>query len=491
MSIENPKQFISKLIEKNILVEKQALETITSLFEKNKILAKHVAENICNSNFTSLTDKIVKEKINLLGKKTGEKISVKKTHLKIRADYEGRLSLRKIKDNDIKKNADNFCNYFSSRYEKIKKILQSHLDINNLISIANIKSTPKSRQISVIGIVGEITNAKTGTIIFEIEDKTDAIKVFAKDPDLCKNLISDEVVAVNGVVFNNCILAKKIIFPEIPTPTKINKIKEPLKAVFISDIHIGSKQYLHNIEDKFLNWINKDKQTDSVKYLFIAGDNVDGVGIYPSQKQELQIDDIYKQYSLFEDFIEKIPDEIEIVICPGNHDAVMQFEPQFALDKVYVPNLINLSNIHLVKNPQYVYLNSDVEDYGLNVLMYHGYSFTKIINEIPVLRKKGIGCPEYVMIETLKKRHLAPIYGSSIINPLKEDYLVIDQIPDIFQTGDLHSHCMKNYKGITLISSSTFQGQTSFMNKIGHIANPGKVSIVDLHTREIFIKNFY
>ena len=255
-------------------------------------------------------------------------------------------------------------------------------------------------------------------------------------------------------------------------------------------MHLGSKEYLKLVEEKFLKWINKDSQTQDVKYLFISGDNVDGVGIYPSQKEDLEINDIYEQYAEFERFIEKIPEEIEIMICPGNHDAVMQFEPQFALDKVYVPNLVNRSNVHLVKNPEYIYLHNNDDSNGLKVLMYHGYSFTSIIDVIPELRKHGLSHPEYVMTEVLRKRHVAPLYGASIVAPATEDYLVMDEIPDIFQTGDLHSHCLKNYKGTTLISSSTFQGQTSFMDRVGHIANPGKVSMVDLHTRECFIKNF-
>ena len=307
---------------------------------------------------------------------------------------------------------------------------------------------------------------------------------------MCKNIITDEVIGISGSYFNGGIIAKKIIFPEVPLPNTINKIDEPLKAVFISDIHIGSKEYIKPIEEKFIRWIKKDKQTENVKYLFIAGDNVDGVGIYPSQKDDLEIQNIYDQYSEFEKFIEKIPDEIEIAICPGNHDAVMQFEPQDALDKVYVPNLVNYSNVHLVKNPEYIYLHNNDDNEGLKALMYHGYSFTSIIDAIPELRKKGLSNPEYIMKEVLRKRHLAPLYGSSLINPAKEDTLVIDEIPDIFHTGDLHSHCLKNYKGVTLISSSTFQGQTSFMDRMGHIANPGKISIVDLNTRDIFVKNF-
>ena len=492
--ISNSNEFLTILIKKGILVETDVFERIKEMFEKNNTIACLVAKSICNDCIGEINHKLINEKISFFEKKNNidkkGKIIIKKTFKKTRKDYDAQVNIRKIKENTGKKDISLFCDYFVSRYDKIKKILMQHLDLTNLVSIGNIKSARGYSDISIIAIVKDVIEAKTGTIIIDAEDKSGTIRVFAKDPDLCKNIVTDEVIGITGSSFAGGIIAKKIIFPEIPFPVNVNKIKEPLKAVFISDIHIGSKEYLKSIEEKFLKWIEKDKQTEAVKYLFISGDNVDGVGIYPSQKEDLQIKDIYDQYSEFENFIEKIPEEIEIMICPGNHDAVMQFEPQMALDEVYVPNLMNYSNVHLVKNPDYVYLHDNDGSNGLKVLMYHGYSFTSIIDAIPELRKKGLSHPEHVMTEVLKKRHLAPIYGSSIISPAKEDNLVIEEIPDIFQTGDLHSHCLKSYKGITLISSSTFQGQTSFMNKVGHIANPGKVSIVDLHTREIFVKNF-
>ena len=58
-----------------------------------------------------------------------------------------------------------------------------------------------------------------------------------------------------------------------------------------------------------------------VKYLLIAGDIVDGVGIYPGQQNELTIRDVHKQYNFAIKYLEKIPDYIEIVLSPGNHDA--------------------------------------------------------------------------------------------------------------------------------------------------------------------------
>ena len=58
---------------------------------------------------------------------------------------------------------------------------------------------------------------------------------------------------------------------------------------------------------------------------------VDGIGIYPNQERELVVKDIYKQYEMLDDFIEAIPDYMEVIIGPGNHDAVRRGEPQPAM----------------------------------------------------------------------------------------------------------------------------------------------------------------
>jgi len=64
-----------------------------------------------------------------------------------------------------------------------------------------------------------------------------------------------------------------------------------------------------------------------VKYVLVAGDIVDGIGIYPNQASELVIRDVNKQYKLASKYIEQIPDYIEVIITPGNHDAPRKSSP--------------------------------------------------------------------------------------------------------------------------------------------------------------------
>ena len=84
------------------------------------------------------------------------------------------------------------------------------------------------------------------------------------------------------------------------------------------------------------------------------------------------------------------------------------------------------------------------------------------------------------MEEILKKRHLAPIYGER--TPLAselEDYLVIDEVPDVFHTGHVHINTYRKFKGIHLINSGTFQTQTEFQKIHNIMPTPAEVPILN------------
>jgi DNA polymerase II small subunit len=84
------------------------------------------------------------------------------------------------------------------------------------------------------------------------------------------------------------------------------------------------------------------------------------------------------------------------------------------------------------------------------------------------------------MEEFLNIRHLAPIYGER--TPLAselEDHLVIDEVPNVLHTGHVHINTYKNYKGIHLINSGTFQTQTEFQKIYNIVPTPAQVPILD------------
>ncbi len=472
--------FLGEVIKKGYLFEKAALQKI-----KKEFVSKEQFEMF----LLDLDEKIITlESVDLfLRKKEKKEVIVEKTEYCLAKDVDSEVKIKERKETKRDKDLSLIHSLFFSKYEKLRKIIKSRRDTTNAVSIGNItKLHIVNEDIVIIAMVKEKYTTKNNNLILELEDNTGEIKGFiGKDESInIDDIILDDVAGFKGRYNGNYFFIKDVIYPDIPLPDAINTIEDDLNSVFISDLHYGSKNFLEKVEYKFINWLNSnEKDALKVKYVFIAGDIADGVGVYASQKEDLEIADIFDQYSKFEEFVEKIPEYINICVIPGNHDAVRSSEPQPALDKNLLPRISEFKNVFLGENPSYFNIHGQDGNRGINVLMYHGYSFTSIANQVTSLRQKGIKEPQYIMKDVLRRRHLAPFYGATLQAPDEEDYLVIDDIPDIFHTGDLHSHAIDNYKGVTLISSSTWQSQTSFQDRVGHVANPGKISLVNLKTR--------
>jgi DNA polymerase II small subunit len=280
-----------------------------------------------------------------------------------------------------------------------------------------------------------------------------------------------------------------VVYPDAAIHEKKKADKE-IYALFTSDLHVGSNRFLQDNFEKFIDWLNGKlnykQEVGKIKYLFITGDTVDGVGVFPGQEEFLDIKDIKEQYRRLAELLRKIRKDIRIIICPGQHDAVRVAEPQPSIDESYAPEIHEMKNVSLVTNPAYVSLAE-----GFDVLMYHGASFHGIIRDMERLRLNGgHDKPANVVKELLKRRHLAPSHASTTYIPGERDPLLIRKIPDIITTGDLHKPDIENYNNIMIISNSCWQARTPFEEKVGNHPDPCKVSMLNLKTRELKILDF-
>src|SRR5207249_11944349 len=103
-----------------------------------------------------------------------------------------------------------------------------------------------------------------------------------------------------------------------------------------------------------------------IRYIVIAGDLVDGVGVYPNQEAQLSERDLRKQYLFAVQLLEQIPRHIQIVVSPGNHDAVRQALPQPAIPIEVEEGLYRMEIGRAVRYP------ASVKLHGVRVLIYHG-----------------------------------------------------------------------------------------------------------------------
>jgi len=398
------------------------------------------------------------------------------------------------KDKDITGNStsegtvENFIELFRDRYKRLKGVLMNRVNLKEVIDLGNLAKY-QNHEVKVIGMIRQLRRSKNNNQLIEIEDPTGTALVVDSSEAAKRGtiLVVDEVIGVVGTLKGDLILAREVIEPDIPMAKQHPDCEDPISMAFLSDIHVGSLLFKEREFQRFLDWLNltgngnRREVAESIKYLFIAGDLVDGVGIYPGQENELAIPDIYKQYNYFSKLMEQIPSYIEVIVAAGNHDAVRRAEPQPSLAEFLEP-LRDLPNFHMVGNP------ARVRVHGMDVLMYHGTSMDAMISALAHL---SYDKPERAQVEYLKKRHLSPIYGTKEqIAPEQKDYMAIDFIPDVFHCGHVHKNGYANYRGVKVINSGTWQAQTDFQQQQGHIPTPCQVPILDMRSMQMRQINF-
>ncbi len=374
-----------------------------------------------------------------------------------------------------------FVRYFRDRYGKIRDILSRRLNSRPIESLG--KSTA-GREVSVIGMVMDVRTTSKGSRVLELEDTTGMITaIFQKESpsfEQSQMVVTDEVLGITGMSDGGGrIFAKSLLWPDLPNQSQA---LEPSSggAILISDLHFGSKYFMEDAWNRFLAWVNCESEDPSglssgLKYIVIAGDIVDGIGIYPGQEADLKVKDIYEQYEMASGYLNQIRPGINVVISPGNHDIVRQAEPQPAFPEEIQSMFSGTKSF--VGSPAWISLG------GTTVLVYHGRSIDDLVLKVPGL---SYGEPEKAMIEMLKRRHLCPIYGNRVsIAPEGEDHYVIQKAPAILHCGHVHTVGIARYKGVAVVNSGTWQSQTDFQKKMNIQPVAAVVPHVDLATMKI------
>ncbi|PIN87259.1 hypothetical protein COV19_00635 [Candidatus Woesearchaeota archaeon CG10_big_fil_rev_8_21_14_0_10_44_13] len=403
-----------------------------------------------------------------------------------------------------KKDMQDFVSYFNARYNSIRKILSNRQEMQDVTSINKLKSKKDRGNVSMMGLVSEKSLTKNGNYVLTLEDPTGTIKVLINKnkPEmfsLARDIVLDEMIGVCGANGDNMVFVNNMLLPDIPLSKEMKRAPDETYALFLSDLHVGSNKFLPDKLDKFISWIRGESGSESqkdtaskVKYIFIIGDLVDGVGIYPYQDTELDIKDIYEQYNECAKFLKRIPERIKMIICPGNHDAMRISEPQPQLYKDFAEAIWKLPNAIMVSNPALINIHSSDDFPGFDVLMYHGYSFDYFVANVDTIREQGgYDHADLIMKFLLQRRHLAPTHSATLYIPdNKKDSLVIEKVPDFFVTGHIHKAAAANYRNVTMICGSCWQSKTTFQEKVGHNPEPARVPLVNLQTRQVKMLRF-
>ncbi len=380
---------------------------------------------------------------------------------------------------------DGFMALFSDRYSKLLKIMMQRSQSKKLTPIQNVTDGKLGKEAYIAGLLMDRKIDRDVTKLV-IDDPTGSVEVLVFKEELqeiADSLLMDQFVMVsvtNGK--NGGFIAKDLLVPDIPEHIT-NRSKSETYAVLISDLHIGSKYFMEKEFTEFVSWLSSpDPVARKVRFLLICGDIVDGVGIFPNQDKELLLMDVDEQMAKAAQLLDKIPKHVKTFIIPGNHDPGRRALPQPAIPEKHNMNLWNRENFYMLGNPSVLELN------GVRVLMFHGQSLDDVVGTTPGL---SYAQPAKAMRALLRTRHLSPIYGKRTpIAPEIEDFMVINEIPDIFHSGHIHVVDLDMYKGTLIINSGAWQTQTPFQASVGINPTPGIAVIVNLATQKVFTKNF-
>lgn len=381
---------------------------------------------------------------------------------------------------------EDFRALFEDRYEEMVNLLDDR--VGGARRVSDIRPRRHGGEsITVIGIVWDTFVSKNGNYFIDLEDPqtNDLMRVgWTNDwiKESFEQVIPDEVIAVRGnlaedgdIIWGDGEVRRgrpPIMFPDVPRKKSRNKPDRKIQAALISDVHVGADEFYPSYWNDFVDWIRQDP---TVKYLFIGGDLVEGIGVYPDQDEELHVLDIHDQYAMMGRMLDQIPDDVVIFAGVGNHDTVRLAEPQPTHPEKfqkYFPE-----NVEFVGNPV------TVEASGVKFLMYHGMSINALSEVVPGLDPEN---PTPVMELILKKRHVAPVYGKNVrLAPEEKDYLVIDQVPDVLHCGHVHQYSQDTYNGVRMTNTATWQGQTNFQKSKGIDPDVGYWSVVNLSTLDV------
>ena len=273
----DPKEILNCCIGKGILLDKEVLSLFqeTKDFDSVKLILEKIIDHthkklITKDIFQENKEKVTKFFLDLPSDKQ-EGLEELKIKLGLRIEISGKKtnilnpdkkiiqtkefgsdhSLNEVKifpyDTTPKEKIEvkDFVKHYVNRFCRLRDILKERPELNNLISINKISGTRQTN--SIIGIVYDKKITKNKNILLEVEDLTGRIRVLITQnrPDTYEKgeeIALDSVIGFRGSGNRDVFFVNEVVFPDTMNP---ERKKSPVEehALFISDIHVGSKLF--------------------------------------------------------------------------------------------------------------------------------------------------------------------------------------------------------------------------------------------------------
>lgn len=183
---------------------------------------------------------------------------ITRDHVKKVLESEKKPELQKLKEFRKEKKAlktNDYLDYFTSKYERLKNILLQNPGLEKLMSINKI--TPKTTDFSIIGMIREKTD--DGLIL---EDLTGETEIIVDRETIEKTgIILDDVIGVKCRKINDRNVAESVYLPDIPINRNIARSERNSKIMVVSNIANLS-------DEKYRNFMELAGNTDDLVLIF-------------------------------------------------------------------------------------------------------------------------------------------------------------------------------------------------------------------------------
>ncbi len=410
------------------------------------------------------------------------KKTIQTKELRGTVDFEIKFTFTGYKIERSMRLVDSYVRLLIDRYQKLRRILLERPDLRYAVSLRDIKrgikkimesENAQQRKVVTIGLVSSVvrTSKKIEIILEDIisgerEGRivNRALAEVTSTSQAFKKAIwvsEDEVIGVIGTINNDKINIDDILLPGI----SLKPVKRPNDDIYvalISDLHVGSSRFAESKFKAFLKAVQGDTDdpklknvAEKLRFIIIAGDLVDGFGMYSGQEKELLTDDVEEQYKMLSELLSMIPEDIRIVLIPGDHDVSGLYVPSPPIPREFARSLYEQQNIHMLGDPSFIRIA------GIDILVSHGRGLDDAIELYTIKGLTSDGIIDAMESLLLRRNLVIPINGKTPLAPYPYDFNVITTMPDIMHTGHTHiAAAAMLHKNILLINSGSWQEQS-------------------------------
>ncbi|MEM3832713.1 MAG: metallophosphoesterase [Thermoprotei archaeon] len=397
-------------------------------------------------------------------------------------DFEIKFTFTGYKVDRSMKLIDGYSRLLIDRYQKLKRILLERPDMRYAVPLKDIKKSVKrffenessqQRKTATYGLVLSVTrNSKKVEIVLEditIEDKESGTvnRIIAEVPSSSQAfkkaawIAENEVIGLVGVLNNDKFEVDDILLPGI-TLKPIRRPNDDFYVAFLSDLHVGSLKFVENRFKTFINTVQGNTDDPKLRniikklrFIIIAGDLVDGFGVYKDQEKELLTMNVDEQYKMLAELLSGIPEDITIFLIPGEHDVSGLYAPSPPIPREFAQKLYSMKNVRMLGDPSFIRIA------GVDILVSHGRGLDDAVELYTLKGFTSEGIIDAMESLLLRRNLIIPINSKVIVAPYPHDFNVITVMPDIMHMGHVHiAAAAKLYKNILLINSGSWQEQS-------------------------------